>query len=139
MRGNKSLSRPPKNSPRDAPRFDRAARLHFRNLPTLTSIYIMSRESKAVLINHGSHTLRAGYGIHNDLFRRPTYELTARVGLPRAWLAEHPMSGSEKPIAEDYVVGVELDRRIEAGEEFEVYWPMRKGVIRDWQACIALW
>ncbi|PWN40125.1 hypothetical protein IE81DRAFT_325872 [Ceraceosorus guamensis] len=115
----------------------------------------MSRESKAVLIVHGSHTIRAGYGIHSDLLRRPAYELSSRVGLPSDWRAlrsqrlvsqsreQEPTNlaalETEVPLEDDYVVGEELDGRLGNGEEMRVIWPMKQGVIYDFQACIALW
>lgn len=43
----------------------------------------MSRESRTVIISHGSHTIRAGIGIH-EVLRQPGVELTARVGLRRS-------------------------------------------------------
>lgn len=43
----------------------------------------MSRESRTVIISHGSHTIRAGHGIHEPL-KQPSVELTARVGLRRS-------------------------------------------------------
>lgn len=111
----------------------------------------MSRESKAVLIVQGSHTIRAGYGIHADLLRRPAYELSSRVGLPSEWKAlrsqrlalqdqvsARPLD-TALPLEDDYIVGDELDKRLQEGDDLHVIWPIKQGVIYDFQACIALW
>ena len=43
----------------------------------------MAREARTITIAHGSHTIRAGIGIH-DVLKLPAVELRARVGLKQS-------------------------------------------------------
>ena len=111
--------------------------LALRSPPLRCAALIMNaREAKTVIINHGSHTITAGYGIH-DILRPPSISLTARVGLPRA-LALPPAS-TPPPDYSQYLVGAALDDAERSGDDIAIYWPMRSGRIRDWQQMIALW
>ncbi|CAO1633671.1 unnamed protein product [Parajaminaea phylloscopi] len=108
----------------------------------------MSRESRTVIISHGSHTIRAGYGIH-DTLQRPSVSLTARVGLRRSQLALAKAVGageaSEAASAlkpSDYLVGALLEEALKserADDPIHVFWPMVGGQIVDWGGVTALW
>lgn len=84
----------------------------------------------------GSHTITAGYGIH-EILKRPSISLTARVGLPRS--AASTSSASSPPDYTQYLVGSALDQAERRGDDVAIFWPMRKGYVRDWQQMIALW
>ncbi|EPQ30834.1 uncharacterized protein PFL1_01732 [Pseudozyma flocculosa PF-1] len=105
------------------------------------------REARTVMVLTGSHTITAGYGIH-EIFRRPSVTLTARVGLPRSKAdtlmpasasASASTSASHPPDYTQYLVGAALDEAERKGQDLAIFWPMRHGVIRDWQQMIALW
>ncbi|KDN39450.1 hypothetical protein K437DRAFT_239486 [Tilletiaria anomala UBC 951] len=111
----------------------------------------MARESRALIIVHGHHTIRAGYGIH-ELFSLPTVELTARVALTEDYLEQHGLldphaaaagntrNTGHKPSADDYLVGTAIDEAVRAGKALRYYWPMQPHMqVRDWQAMLALW
>ncbi len=84
----------------------------------------------------GSHTITAGYGIH-EVLKRPSISLTARVGLARS--AASTSSASSPPDYTQYLVGSALDEAERRGDDVAIFWPMRKGYVRDWQQMIALW
>lgn len=84
----------------------------------------------------GSHTITAGYGIH-EILKRPSISLTARVGLPRS--SASTSSSSSPPDYKQYLVGSALDQAERRGDDVAIFWPMRKGYVRDWQQMIALW
>lgn len=89
-----------------------------------------------MIVVTGSHTITAGYGIH-EILKRPSISLTARVGLPRS--AASSSSTSSPPDYTQYLVGSALDEAERRGDDVAIFWPMRKGYIRDWQQMIALW
>ncbi|SOV07795.1 related to macronuclear actin 1 [Ustilago sp. UG-2017a] len=95
-----------------------------------------AREARTAIVVTGSHTITAGYGIH-EILKRPSISLTARVGLPR-WTASGS-SASSPPDYTQYLVGSALDEAERRGDDVAVFWPMRKGYVRDWQQMIALW
>ncbi|KAJ1025855.1 hypothetical protein NDA16_002481 [Ustilago loliicola] len=95
-----------------------------------------AREARSVIVVTGSHTITAGYGIH-EILKRPSISLTARVGLPRS--AASSSSTCSPPDYTQYLVGSALDEAERRGDEVAIFWPMRKGYIRDWQQMIALW
>ncbi|CDU25050.1 related to macronuclear actin 1 [Sporisorium scitamineum] len=95
-----------------------------------------AREARTVIVVTGSHTITAGYGIH-EILKRPSISLTARVGLPRS--AASTSSSSSPPDYTQYLVGSALDQAERRGDDVAIFWPMRKGYVRDWQQMIALW
>ncbi|KAJ9474421.1 putative Actin-related protein 2 (putative) [Pseudozyma hubeiensis] len=95
-----------------------------------------AREARTVIIVTGSHTITAGYGIH-EILKRPSISLTARVGLPRS--SAFTSSASSPPDYTQYLVGSALDTAERRGDDVAIFWPMRKGYVRDWQQMIALW
>ncbi|KAN0065292.1 hypothetical protein ACQY0O_001127 [Thecaphora frezii] len=95
------------------------------------------REARTVVIITGSHTITAGYGIH-EILRRPTVSLVARVGLPRSSVSS-ASSSTSPPDYHQYLVGAALDEAERKGQDLAIFWPMRRGTIRDWQQMIALW
>ncbi|SPO24248.1 related to macronuclear actin 1 [Ustilago trichophora] len=95
-----------------------------------------AREARTVIIVTGSHTITAGYGIH-EILKRPSISLTARVGLSRSTASSS--STSSPPDYSQYLVGSALDEAERRGEDVAIFWPMRKGYVRDWQQVIALW
>ncbi len=96
-----------------------------------------AREARTVIVVTGSHTITAGYGIH-EILKRPSISLTARVGLPRS-AASGSSSSSSPPDYSQYLVGSALDEAERRGDDVAIFWPMRKGYVRDWQQMIALW
>ncbi|EST09137.1 Actin-related protein [Kalmanozyma brasiliensis GHG001] len=95
-----------------------------------------AREARTVIVITGSHTITAGYGIH-EILKRPSISLTARVGLARS--AASSSSASSPPDYTQYLVGSALDEAERRGDDVAIFWPMRKGYVRDWQQMIALW
>lgn len=95
-----------------------------------------AREARTVVILTGSHTITAGYGIH-EILKRPSISLTARVGLPRSAAASS--SSNAAPVFSQYLVGAALDEAERKGEDVAIFWPMRRGYVRDWQQMMALW
>ncbi|PWY99239.1 actin-like ATPase domain-containing protein [Testicularia cyperi] len=95
-----------------------------------------AREARTVIILTGSHTITVGYGIH-EILKRPSISLTARVGLPRATSASS--SSAAPPSYTQYLVGSALDEAERRGEDLAIFWPMRRGYVRDWQQMTALW
>ncbi|SPO23949.1 related to macronuclear actin 1 [Ustilago trichophora] len=95
-----------------------------------------AREARTVIVVTGSHTITAGYGIH-EILKRPSISLTARVGLPRSTASSS--SSSSPPDYSQYLVGSALDEAERRGEDVAIFWPIRKGYVRDWQQVIALW
>lgn len=96
----------------------------------------MSREARTVIISHGSHTIRAGLGIH-EVLRQPTVNLSARVGLRRS-----QKGANLKLKPSDYLVGGLLDEALQSQsseDPIEVSWPMVNGEVRDWDGMAALW
>ena len=89
-----------------------------------------------MIVITGSHTITAGYGIH-EILKRPSISLTARVGLPRSTASSSSVSSS--PDYTQYLVGSALDEAERRGDDVAIFWPMRKGYVRDWQQMIALW
>ncbi|SNX86388.1 related to macronuclear actin 1 [Melanopsichium pennsylvanicum] len=95
-----------------------------------------AREARTVIVITGSHTITAGYGIH-EILKRPSISLTARVGLPRS--AASGSSTSSPLDYTQYLVGSALDEAEHRGDDIAIFWPIRKGYVRDWQQMIALW
>lgn len=95
-----------------------------------------AREARTVIVITGSHTITAGYGIH-EILKRPSISLTARVGLARSTASTS--SSSSPPDYSKYLVGSALDEAERRGDDIAIFWPMRKGYVRDWQQMIALW
>ncbi|KAI3491159.1 hypothetical protein L1887_44557 [Cichorium endivia] len=105
--------------------------------PSLAPATMTAREARTVIVITGSHTITAGYGIH-EILKRPSISLTARVGLPRS-AASGSSSSSSPPDYSQYLVGSALDEAERRGDDVAIFWPMRKGYVRDWQQMIALW
>lgn len=95
-----------------------------------------AREARTVIVVTGSHTITAGYGIH-EILKRPSISLTARVGLARSTASSS--SASSPPDYSQYLVGSALDEAERRGDDIAIFWPIRKGYVRDWQQVIALW
>lgn len=114
--------------PHPLPTYLRQARYWLANMT--------AREARTVIVVTGSHTITAGYGIH-EILKRPSISLTARVGLSRSTASTS--SASSPPDYTKYLVGSALDEAERRGDDIAIFWPMRKGYVRDWQQMIALW
>ncbi|PWN49403.1 hypothetical protein IE53DRAFT_363175 [Violaceomyces palustris] len=131
---------------------------HLYGDPTET----MSREAKAVIILTGSHTTTAGIGI-TEIFKKPSISLPTRVALIRSnSLTNHhhhhqpststftststseksspqPQQLSPPPDHTSYLVGSQILEAQRRGEDLEIFHPLRKGRVVDWQQMMAIW
>lgn len=100
----------------------------------------MSRESKAVIILQGSHSIHALYGIFSEIYHRPSINLQAKVGISKKWFQDrNHLDLLPIPQASDYIVGKELNELESKGEIQYSLYPIRERKVVDWNGLIALW
>lgn len=100
----------------------------------------MSRESRSVVILHGSHSIHALYGINSEVYHRPSVTVKAKVGISKTWIQERShLHTLPLPDVADYIVGKELEQLEAQGEIQYLIWPMRERKVVGWKGLIALW
>ncbi|KTW27205.1 uncharacterized protein T551_03199 [Pneumocystis jirovecii RU7] len=92
------------------------------------------RDESIIVIHIGSYRTRAILGISESL-TPPTIKIFTRVGIRKAENHETIDKNNKK----SYLVGLDLDKALEAKEDVEVIWPIKQGIVKDWEALKAIW
>ncbi|TFK74922.1 actin-related protein [Pluteus cervinus] len=116
------------------------------------------RDANIVIIETGRTVIRAGLGLH-ELLKTPAVEFLARVGLRRSATSEFidgraegrgvrpwknrisllPQVYDPKAQPHDYLVGVQLDEALAAGQDIVISWPFADGDVWNYTQAEAIW
>ncbi|KAG5440140.1 hypothetical protein PCANB_001709 [Pneumocystis canis] len=92
------------------------------------------RDESIIVIHMGSYKTRAILGISESL-TPPSIKLFTRVGIQKI-RKDETINENRK---ENYLVGTDLDKALEAKEDIEIIWPIKQGIIKNWEALKAIW
>ncbi|KAF9477757.1 actin-related protein [Pholiota conissans] len=115
------------------------------------------RDSNVIILEVGRTVVRAGIGLY-ELFKQPSIEIPARVGLRRNVFRDSASTMLEEPLAstsratslfpqtavpkasvKDYLVGPALDEALASGQDLIISWPFADGDVSDWTQAEAIW